>query len=265
MPITPKSITPLPPDPNRGHRPNHVGGVGAVSVRIRPDLTVTVATSGTLCRGPDGHGCVPGRQPERGPDHRRSGRGARPWCDRWWCEVSRALRLARISWTVDPFRVWLGLFFGQLALEAVVLADVAGALGRRVASGVFAPEVAAMPAGGAVVVFGAGLRACGADLGLGRAVQIVHLGVVLMDAGLLLFPRSLDFGVVLIHLGFVRRAMSSGESSMCPFGRVDRRRGRGNGQEQGEEDNAGHGVASVDVAPLYCSASRSRGRLWAGG
>lgn len=53
MPITPQSILPSRPLPTVGTGPITAVGVATVSVRIRPDLTVTVtvATSGAYAVG----------------------------------------------------------------------------------------------------------------------------------------------------------------------------------------------------------------------
>ena len=51
MPITPQSILPNRQLPTVATGPIVSVAVGAVSVRIRPDLTVTVATSGTYAVG----------------------------------------------------------------------------------------------------------------------------------------------------------------------------------------------------------------------
>ena len=51
MPITPRSILPSSPLPTVATGPIVATGVGSVSVRIRPDLTVAVATSGTYAVG----------------------------------------------------------------------------------------------------------------------------------------------------------------------------------------------------------------------
>lgn len=51
MPITPQSILPSRQIPTVATGPVTSAGVGSVSVRIRPDLTVTVATSGAYAAG----------------------------------------------------------------------------------------------------------------------------------------------------------------------------------------------------------------------
>lgn len=51
MPITPSDILHRRPVPEIATGPVVAVGVGSVSVRIRPDLTVTVATSGAYAAG----------------------------------------------------------------------------------------------------------------------------------------------------------------------------------------------------------------------
>lgn len=51
MPITPQSIIPRRQAPEIATGPVTAVGVGAVSVRVRPDLTVTVSTTQTLAVG----------------------------------------------------------------------------------------------------------------------------------------------------------------------------------------------------------------------